>query len=196
MEEELARRTAERDELQQEVTTLRQQLAASQRLNRAIARMTEAFRIGDMAGIAQAAFAAAQALMVAPAASIYLHEPETNRLRFAFVSGSEAPILSSEIQYIPDTQGIAGSVFQSGIIDITTDIQNSDAFDNSIDKQTKFWTSGLVVTIPLKSLKDKTFGVFQILNGARDSFVESDMEDLKILSDFLAVSFDLAGHDR
>ena len=196
MEDELARRTAERDALQSEVALLRKQLAASQRLNRAVAKMTEAFRVGDVAGIAQAAFAAAQAIVVSPAASIYLHEPETKRLRFAYVSGSEAPFLSSEIKYIPDTQGLAGHVFQSGKVDVTTDIKNSGAFDDSIDRQTKFWTSGLVVTMPLKSLKDKTFGVFQILNGARDSFLESDMEDLNILADFLAVSFDLSGRDR
>lgn len=188
--------TAERDALQREVTQLRSLLTLRERQIHGVQQVTEALRANNPDGIARAAFAAAQGTLLAPAATIYLHDPETRTLRFAFVAGSEAKTLTDEVQAIPDTQGVAGKVFQSGQIDIAVDIRSSEAFDDSVDARTKFWTHGPAATLPLKRTNGSVLGVFQVLNGSRTAFNDADIEVLKTLAHYVAMAFELAERER
>jgi GAF domain-containing protein len=187
---------AERDALQKEVAQLRTLLALRERQIHGIQQVTEALRANNPDAIARAAFAAAQATLLAPAATIYLHEPETQTLRFAFVAGSEARTLIDEVRVIPDTQGVAGKVFQSGEMDIAVDIRTSEAFDDSVDARTKFWTHGPAATLPLKRTNGSVLGVFQVLNGSRMAFSDADVEVLKTLAHYVGMALELAERER
>jgi GAF domain-containing protein len=191
-ESELAMLKAERDALQTEVTQLRALVALRERQIHGIQQVTEALRANNPAVIARAAFAAAQATLLAPAATIYLHDPVTDQLRFAYVAGSESQTLLQEIRAIPASQGVAGKVFQTGQIDIAVDIRTSEAFDDSIDARTKFWTEGPAATLPLKRPDGTVFGVLQVLNGARNAFTDADIEVLKTLAHYVGLALDLA----
>jgi GAF domain-containing protein len=183
---------AERDALVREVTQLRELTRLRERQIHGIQQVTEALRAGNPDVIARAAFAAAQATLLAPAATIYLHEPQTRTLRFAFVAGSESRTLLEEVKEIPDTQGVAGRVFQSGQTDIAVDIRASEAFDDSVDAKTKFWTHGPAATLPLKRANGSVFGVFQVLNGTRTAFSDADIEVLRMLTHYVAMALELA----
>ena len=114
----------------------------------------------------------------ANAASLYLHDRETDELIFRYVVGDKADILTG--MRIRADKGIAGEVFQTGIPMITRDVSEDEHHLTTVDQRTQYVTRNMV-TVPLKSIEGDPIGVMQILNKNEGSFDEQDLELLSIM---------------
>jgi signal transduction histidine kinase len=113
--------------------------------------------------------------------TIYLHDPKKEVLVFRYVVGA-TPEITKKLQgmEMPDTQGIAGEVFHSGVGRITLDVSQERNFNKTIDTGTQFQTKS-TVTVPLKSMDGHSIGVLQVLNRRYGRFDDEDLEVLEIL---------------
>lgn len=105
----------------------------------------------------------------ARAGTVYLHDPQRRMLIFHHVVASEEVRTRMQGMLMPDDQGIAGSVFQSGISRIAHGM----------------------LTVPLKSMQGSSIGVLQVLERREGQFDEADREVLEILAAHTASVFEM-----
>ena len=111
-------------------------------------------------------------LLDADRCSIYLHDKGSATLWTIVAHGVQ------EIR-IPDTQGIAGEVFQSREVLTIADAYEDPRFDRSIDRQTGY-RSRAMLAMPLVSMNETALGVFQVINKTDGgSFNEQDIHLLQ-----------------
>ena len=117
---------------------------------------------------------AATSLLGAERASIFLHDKPHKQLWTKIALGAK------EIR-IPDTAGIAGSVFQSNRLLNIPDAYSDTRFNREVDKRTGFVTRNLL-TIPLPNVDHEPIGVLQVVNKIGGSFLGEDEAMIELLA--------------
>ncbi len=126
------------------------------------------------------------------AGSILLDDPldkrsdrAKNRLTFLAVFGEKASSLIGQSR--PAGRGIGGYVYRSGNAYMTSNAEEDQFFDASVDAETRYQTRSMVA-IPIR-IGTEVCGVLELINrlGA-PSFSERDRQLLEIFADYIAIS--------
>lgn len=126
------------------------------------------------------------------AGSILLDDPldkhpdrSQNRLTFLAVFGEKASALVGQSQ--PASRGIGGYVYRTGSAYTTSNAEEDQLFDRSVDAETRYQTRSLVA-IPIR-IGSEVCGVLELINrlGA-PSYSERDRVLLEIFADYIAIS--------
>lgn len=126
------------------------------------------------------------------AGSILLDDPlekgpdrAQNRLTFLAVFGEKAASLVGQSR--PARSGIGGLVYRTGRPYITSNAEEDEHFDPSVDAETRYQTRSMVA-IPIRIGKE-VCGVLELINrlGA-PSFSERDRQLLEIFAEYIAIS--------
>ena len=121
-------------------------------------------------------------MLNADRSTLFLNDEKTNELFSHVGAGLDD---SFEIR-LPNTAGIAGTVFASGK---TINIPHAYAdlrFNPSFDKQTGFFTRS-ILCVPVVNKQGKVIGVTQVLNKAGGPFDEEDESRLKAFTAQIAI---------
>ncbi len=108
-------------------------------------------------------------------ATLFLHDADAAEL-FSRVAGGEGV---SEIR-IPQSVGIAGSVFGSGIGEIIHDAYRDARFNPEVDRRTGYHTRNILCA-PLRNRAAQVIGVTQVLNKRSGPFTAADMTILNAI---------------
>jgi adenylate cyclase len=109
-------------------------------------------------------------------ASLFLHDADAGEL-FSRVAHGEGV---SEIR-IPQSVGIAGSVFGSGVAEIIDDAYRDARFNPEVDRRTGYRTRD-ILCVPLRNRADQVIGVTQVLNKRSATFTAADRALLEAIS--------------
>src|SRR5262245_50713424 len=82
---------------------------------------------------------------------------------------------------MPQTAGIAGSVFGSDLPEIIDDAYPDARFNREVDRQTGYRTRNLLC-VPLRNLAGRVIGVTQVLNKHSGDFLEIDRALLEAIN--------------
>lgn len=127
-------------------------------------------------------------LVDAQAGSILLALPDSRQLVFKHSIGVHpVPVGVS----MPWDQGIAGSVFQSGKMEIVPDVKKDPRHFPGIDVLTQHTSRDLIV-LPLKQWEGKVIGVLTVLNKRDGRLGEEDVGVLNIIAAFAALAIEEA----
>jgi adenylate cyclase len=130
--------------------------------------------------------AEATAMLDAERSTLFINDEKTNELFSHVGEGLE----SMEIR-LPNTAGIAGSVFTSGeainIPHAYTDLRFNPAFD----KQSGFFTRS-ILCVPVVNKAGEVIGVTQVLNKRGGPFTEEDESRLKAFTAQIAIGLENA----
>ena len=119
-------------------------------------------------------------------ATLFLHDADAGELFSREARGDGI----SEIR-IPQTVGIAGSVFGSGVGEIIDDAYRDPRFHPEVDRQTGYRTRN-ILCVPLRNRADQVIGVTQVLNKRSDRFTAIDMTLLEAISRHAASALEQA----
>src|SRR6516165_7502095 len=119
-------------------------------------------------------------------ATLFLHDADAGEL-FSRVAGGDGV---SEIR-IPQSVGIAGSVFGSGVGEIIDDVYRDPRFHPEVDRDTGYRTRS-ILCVPLRNRADQVIGVTQVLNKREGRFAASDMAVLEAISRHAASALEQA----
>lgn len=112
--------------------------------------------------------------------TIYLHDPETNRLRFQHVLPPEI-LKKLPVKDIPDDFGVAGQAFQTRKT-VRRDYPVKPREDwNEFEKATGFAVENIIAT-PLSMQDEEPLGVIQLINKVDGNFNEADVAVMDTLS--------------
>lgn len=113
--------------------------------------------------------------------TIYIHEPGTNRLRFAFVYPD---LIAERLERldIPDDYGVAGDVFQSRKTKLSAFPRDGQPGRLRIREKTGI-TVHSMLTMPLAIAGMEPIGVVQLVNKRTGEFTEADQMVLDTVSD-------------
>ncbi len=164
------------------LTELERRLNRRERELRAIRSITRAMHARtNLDELERQALDVAIETVDATGGTIYLHDPRKSVLVFRYVVGA-TPEITRKLQgmEMPDTQGIAGEVFQSGVGKVTLDVSKETSHNSSVDRGTSFQTKS-TITVPLRGMDGKSIGVLQVLNRRDGTFDTDDLEVLEIL---------------
>ncbi|HYH91723.1 MAG TPA: GAF domain-containing protein [Candidatus Saccharimonadales bacterium] len=116
--------------------------------------------------------ATAALVLDAQAASIALHDPATDRLRFVAAAGPSAgEVVGLEIDA---TAGIAGFAFGSGQPLAVTDVSADPRFDRTVAEATGY-VPGTLLAVPLADAAG-VIGVLEVLDRRDGSFTMHDLD--------------------
>jgi adenylate cyclase len=119
-------------------------------------------------------------------ATLFLHDADAGEL-FSRVAGGEGV---SEIR-MPQSVGIAGSVFGSGVAEIIDDAYRDARFNPEVDRQTGYRTRD-ILCVPLRNRADQVIGATQVLNKRSGPFTTADMALLEAISRHAATALEQA----
>ena len=119
-------------------------------------------------------------------ATLFLHDADAGEL-FSRVAHGEGV---SEIR-IPQSVGIAGSVFGSGVAEIIDDAYRDARFNPEVDRHTGYRTRN-ILCVPLRNRADQVIGVTQVLNKRSGPFTTADMALLEAISRHAASALEQA----
>jgi adenylate cyclase len=119
-------------------------------------------------------------------ATLFLHDGDTNELFSRAARGEDV----AEIR-IPQTVGIAGSVFASGSPEIIDDVYEDPRFNPEVDRRTGYRTNNMLC-VPLRNLDGHVIGVTQVLNKRSEGFIEADMALLEAINRHAASALEQA----
>jgi adenylate cyclase len=102
-------------------------------------------------------------------ATLFLHDPDTSELFSRAARGEDV----TEIR-IPQTVGIAGSVFCSGLPEIIDDAYQDTRFNPEVDRRTGYRTNNMLC-VPLRNPGGQVIGVTEVLNKRSGAFTAIDM---------------------
>jgi len=102
--------------------------------------------------------------------TLFLNDPATSELYSRVAQGN----FHREIRLL-NNSGIAGHVFTSGEGLIIDDAYADPRFNRTIDEQTGFVTKN-IMCVPIRTAKNETIGVAQILNKKKGTFSKSDIK--------------------
>lgn len=172
-----------RQELERRLAQRRDQIDAVRRISAALSGVIE---VDDLA---REALDVSLECVEAEAGSVYVYDPDIDKLVFRYVVGEKADVLTG-MEIEPD-QGLAGKVFQSGEIDVSEDVMASNEHDEEIDCRINYETENMV-TVPLLNVQGESVGVMQVLNKTEGTFDESDVAILDILASQIAAALEEA----
>lgn len=172
-----------RDVLERELAERRDQIDAVRRISAALSRVIEVDEL------TREALDVSLECVGAEAGSVYVYDPEKDKLVFKYVVGEKADVLTG-MEIEPD-QGLAGKVFQSGEIDVSEDVMSSREHDREIESRIDYQTTNMV-TVPLLNVEGEGLGVMQVLNKTEGFFDESDVAILDILASQIAAALEQA----
>ena len=119
-------------------------------------------------------------------ATLFLHDADAGEL-FSRVAHGEGV---SEIR-IPQSVGIAGSVFGSGVAEIIDDAYRDARFNPEVDRRTGYRTRN-ILCVPLRNRADQVIGVTQVLNKRSGPFTTADLALLEAISRHAASALEQA----
>ena len=119
-------------------------------------------------------------------ATLFLHDADAGEL-FSRVAGGEGV---SEIR-MPQSVGIAGSVFGSGVAEIIHDAYRDARFNPEVDRRTGYRTRD-ILCVPLRNHADQVIGATQVLNKRSGPFTTADMALLEAISRHAATALEQA----
>jgi adenylate cyclase len=125
-------------------------------------------------------------LLGAERSTLFIQDPRTGELFSIFAAGLE----TREIR-IASTQGIAGAVFTSGVLENIGDPYADPRFDPAVDKRTGFRTRNILCA-PITNKAGGRIGVTQVLNKRSGAFTEKDEARLRAFGAQIAVSLENA----
>jgi signal transduction histidine kinase len=166
----------------QDTDRKKRELEAARRISEALFQYQ---KIEDLVG---EALQTALDIVNAEAGSVLLANPETKELVF-YHSIGQSPVKPGTS--IPWTQGIAGSVFQSGTPLVSADVKTDSRHFRGVDETTGITTHDLIA-IPLKRWEGESLGVLEVLNKRDGQLDEQDVDILSIISAFTALSIEQA----
>ena len=140
----------------------------------------------DLSALLKRVMEEATRMLNADRATLFLNDEKTNEL-FSRVAMGEG---IGEIR-LPNTAGIAGSVFTSGK---TMNIPYAYAdlrFNPSFDKQTGYFTRS-ILCVPVTNKNGKVIGCTQVLNKKGGKFTEEDESRLKAFTQQVAIALENA----
>ncbi len=140
----------------------------------------------DLSALLKRVMEEATRMLNADRATLFLNDEKTNEL-FSRVAMGEG---IGEIR-LPNTAGIAGSVFTSGQ---TMNIPYAYAdlrFNPSFDKQTGYFTRS-ILCVPVANKNGKVIGCTQVLNKKGGRFTEEDESRLKAFTQQVAIALENA----
>jgi Nif-specific regulatory protein len=118
-------------------------------------------------------------LVGAEAASLVLHDPQTNKLRFAIAVGPKKDELSDKL--IEKDEGIVGWVATRGQSLIVNDPEHDERFSPTIAKAVDFPAKS-IMAVPM-TVKGSLVGVIEVVNKAKGRyFSEEDLRWLEIFA--------------
>lgn len=109
--------------------------------------------------------------------TLFLNDEDKEELFSRRTSGQ----LREEIR-VPNTSGIAGSVFTSGEAVIIDDAYDDPRFNRDVDKETGYTTKSLLCA-PIRKPDGQVIGVAQALNSTHGAFRESDRRCLENMAE-------------
>lgn len=115
--------------------------------------------------------------------TIYLHDPDTNRLVFRHVL-PENVAEKMPFPDIPDDFGVAGRVFQTRKTEISHFEESKESDRSKIEKATGVFVSTMI-TVPLMMEGEQPIGVVQLINKKSGKF---DNDDATVLDTVSAIS--------
>jgi signal transduction histidine kinase len=127
-------------------------------------------------------------LVNAEAGSVLLAVPETRQLVFKHSIGVHPVPLGVTM---PWDQGIAGTVFESGKLEIVRDAKQDPRHFPGIDLLTELCSRDMIV-LPLKQREGRGIGVLTVLNKRDGRLTEEDVGVLSIISSFTALAIEEA----
>jgi signal transduction histidine kinase len=167
----------------------------SARLTRRERELNAAARIGQMLfqgctldEKVEHALQTALELVNAEAGSVLLAVPEHRQLVFKHSIGVHPVPLGVTM---PWDQGIAGTVFQSGKLEIVRDARQDPRHFPGIDVLTRHSSRDMIV-LPLKQWEGKVIGVLTVLNKRDGQLTDEDVGVLSIISSFTALAIEEA----
>lgn len=125
-------------------------------------------------------------LLGADRSTLFVHDAKNNELFSVYAAGVEL----REIR-IPATQGIAGSVFASGVSENIADPYADARFSPEVDRQTGFRTES-ILCVPITNKAGLRIGVAQVLNKRGGAFTAKDEARLRAFSAQIAVCLENA----
>ena len=140
----------------------------------------------DLSALLKRVMEEATRMLNADRATLFLNDEKTNEL-FSRVAMGEG---MGEIR-LPNTAGIAGSVFSSGK---TMNIPYAYAdlrFNPAFDKQTGYFTRS-ILCVPVTNKNGKVIGCTQVLNKKGGKFTEEDESRLKAFTQQVAIALENA----
>lgn len=130
----------------------------------------------------------ARAIFKAQAASIFLHDEETDELVFEAVAGqSSGELIGTRI---PSSTGIAGWVLVTRQPLVLEDLRNDPRFARDVAERSGYVPSALMA-VPLLH-EERALGVLQVLDREQsERFALADMELLGLFASQAAIALDL-----
>jgi adenylate cyclase len=125
-------------------------------------------------------------LLGADRSTLFVHDAKTGELFSVYAAGLEMKELR-----IPATQGIAGSVFASGVSENIADPYADPRFSPDVDRQTGFRTES-ILCVPITNKAGTRIGVAQVLNKRDGAFTAKDEARLRAFSAQIAVCLENA----
>ncbi|MGJ8644949.1 MAG: GAF domain-containing protein [Luteolibacter sp.] len=114
--------------------------------------------------------------MDAERGTLFLNDPASNELYSRVAQGT----FNREIR-LANNDGIAGSVFQSGIGEIISDVYADPRFNREVDEQTGYVTKNILAA-PVITAKGEVIGVVEALNKRSESFTQDDLALLEAIA--------------
>ncbi len=142
-----------------------------------LALFNDLSKFGDKNGFLENLIDEVVSILQAQRASIFLINPETNELEAVAAVGVDKENLKFDYR-----QGIAGSVFTTGLA-LNIDVMNEKSrFNEYFDKKFGFETKSIICH-PIHNREDKIIGVIEVLNKRhQDRFSVEDEKTMKVLS--------------
>jgi signal transduction histidine kinase len=142
------------------------------------------YSVTDVDDLARIALDAAMDAVGAEAGSLLLGD-SVGRLRFAHVAGPAVDSLRS-LTIAPE-DGVAGSVFRSGVPRIDNNAETSVDHLHSVDQVTGFHTHSLL-TVPLRVRGGQSIGVLQLVNKQSGAFDSTDLSLAELIGSLIALT--------
>lgn len=120
-------------------------------------------------------------VLVAERATVFIHDKSKKELWSRTGTGLKA----ADIRF-PDSQGIAGEIFTTGLPSIISDPYNHPKFNKEFDLRSGFRTHN-ILCYPLKNINGENIGVIQILNKRGGDFDQDDESYLGALASGIGI---------
>ena len=133
-------------------------------------------QFGNMEGFAESMLEEIVRILNAQRASIFLINPDSNELEAVAALGIDKSVLKFDYR-----QGIAGSVFTTGVALNIDTVNDKIRFSEEMDHLTGFKTKS-IICYPITNREDKVIGVIQVLNKRNQNrFTAEDEKTMKVL---------------
>ena len=119
-------------------------------------------------------------------ATVFIYDRTTNEIWSRIGTG----INKREIRF-NKSKGVAGKVLSTGQSIITDDPYNHPDFNPEFDQKSGFKTRNLL-SVPMKNIKGRIVGVFQVLNKIDSEFCEEDEKFLEAISSHASITIENA----